>query len=80
MRKYDNEKRYIEFVRIPAFGFQGNLKDLFAHKALTPEASVAMLKQMLEIRHFELKLSQLKMGTDPKRPGFDFVGASHLYA
>jgi len=80
MRNYDNTPRELTFEPIPVFQFQRTLKDLLDAGEISADLALKMLEQVLQIRYFEVKLSELKMGTDPKRPGFNYVGASHLYA
>ena len=80
MRHYDNEPRELTFDPVPVFQFQRTLKDLLDAGELTKELALTMLEQVIQIRYFETKLSELKMGTDQNRPGFNYVGASHLYA
>src|SRR3989338_1318894 len=38
-----------------------------------------MLEQMLRIRFFEEEIYALKFNEDKRHPGFDFIGATHLY-
>ncbi|MFH1706895.1 MAG: dehydrogenase E1 component subunit alpha/beta [Planctomycetota bacterium] len=80
MRKYHAQPGRITFDPIDVFRVEPDLRDLIKTGDLTPARACDMLREMMKIRQFEEKIVQLKMGLDPKRPGYNFVGASHLYA
>jgi len=80
MRTYRFEPQTIELAPIPAFQKEPDLAAMIKDGLMTEEKAAQMYRDMLRIRYFEEKIVQLKMGLDPKRPGYSFVGASHLYA
>ncbi|MFQ6099348.1 MAG: thiamine pyrophosphate-dependent dehydrogenase E1 component subunit alpha, partial [Armatimonadota bacterium] len=73
----DFEPGQIVISPIPKFVYRGNLADELA-RGMSPTDAVRMLRHMLEIRHFEERIVELKSGKCALLEGFKFVGATHL--
>ncbi len=80
MRKYEVAPAAIEFDPIDVFKVKPDVKEMIQDGRIDEKKCRDILLDMLKIRYFEEKIFQLKMGQDPKRPGYQFIGASHLYA
>lgn len=72
------ERSEITFDPIPRFIFEGDLGTELQSGAITPEDATSLLDCMLAIRFFEETVAQMKAGKFKPRPGFRFIGASHL--
>src|SRR5262245_18159841 len=68
----------IDCGNIPAFQYQGNLKDELAGKTITKDEALAILEDMLVVREFEEMIVKLRSGAYEPLPTYNYRGPTHV--